>query len=77
MPADLALARPVPPLAAEAATLTEAQAVRLSGFCGRSLKRWAEAGEPLGRFKQGRAVRYHRQTLLDWLQSKAAPAATG
>lgn len=65
-------APPNAPAAPEA--LTERQAEALTGFCGKSLKRWSEAGERTGRFKAGRAVRYHRQTLLDWLKGKVVPA---
>lgn len=71
------MAPPTAPPAADAAVLTVPQAETLAGFCDKSLKRWAAAGEPVGRFKQGRAVRYHRATLEAWLKGKADAAAGG
>jgi len=69
MPADTA---PVtPPAAADAITIDQHEAARLTGLSAKTLERLAGAGEPVGRVKVGRRVLYHRATLAAWLLARA------
>lgn len=63
---------------AESVGLSEAEAARLTGLSGKTLKRRADAGEPVGRITIGTRVLYHRPTLLGWLANKAgaSPSTT-
>lgn len=52
-------------------TVREPEAVRLTGLSGKTLKRIADRGEPVGRFTQGRVVLFHLPTLRAWMATHA------
>ncbi len=52
-------------------TVDQAEASRLTKLSAKTLGRFADAGEPLGRLKVGRRVLYLRAALESWLVSKA------
>ena len=54
-------------------SMTGREAARLTGVCEKTLKRASDRGEPVGRFRVGTAVRYHRAALVKWLDAHAAP----
>ncbi|MBN9518779.1 hypothetical protein J0H58_09705 [bacterium] len=56
--------------------IREDEAARLTGVCGRPLKRAAERGEAVGRRKLGRATVYHKPTLEAWAAALGSPAPT-
>ena len=60
------------PPAADPVTVTEAEAARLASLSGKTLKRLADAGEPVGRQRFGRAVRYNRRALVAYLEARSA-----
>ncbi len=60
-----------------AASIAGPDAERLTSLCEKTLKRAHDRGELVGRFRVGRAVRYHRATLEAWLKAKAGGAAAG
>ena len=64
----------------ESLTLTGPEAASLANLSEKTLKRAADRGEPVGRFRApgrgaGGAVRYHRATLAAWIESQIVPAA--
>ena len=68
---------PAPPSTDGGVLVPAADAERLSSYCYKTLKRLHDRGETVGLVKVGRAVRFHRATLLRWLDARAgvAPAA--
>ena len=56
---------------AESITVDQAEAARLTRLSAKTLGRFADAGEPLGRIKIGRRVLYLRAALERWLVSKS------
>lgn len=50
------------------------EAAQLTGLSAKTLGRLADAGEPLGRFKIGRRVLFHRETLNAWFKERASAA---
>jgi NADH/NAD ratio-sensing transcriptional regulator Rex len=55
----------------EAVLIPAADAERLSSYCYKTLKRLHAHGEHVGLVKVGRAVRFHRATLVRWLDTRA------
>jgi len=64
-----------PPVDETAAALDGQAAARLSGLSAKTLERHALEGEPVGRFKIGRRVLFHRATLEAWLAHLAGAAS--
>ena len=58
----------------EPLTLTGPEAARLTNLSEKTLKRAQDRGEPVGRFRVGTAVRYHRAALLAWLDAQGNAA---
>ena len=65
------------PITAPTITLTvdQAEAARLTKLSAKTLGRFADAGEPIGRIKVGRRVLFLRAALERWLVSKAEGGA--
>jgi predicted DNA-binding transcriptional regulator AlpA len=63
---------PAAPSAADASLVNETEAERITSLSGKTLHRLHQRGEPVGRVRIGRTVRYHRQTLVRWVESRLA-----
>lgn len=55
------------------AFLTEAEAAELSGFSVRTLQAWRTHGGGPPFVRVGRAIRYRRGALIDWMNGNAPP----
>lgn len=67
-PATTTLAGPNPP--ADAITVDQLEAERITNLSYKTLERHARAGEPVGRVKIGRRVLFVRAVLEAWIKSK-------
>lgn len=65
-----------PPAAADAITVDQLEAERLTNLSYKTLERFAQAGEPVGRIKVARRVLFVRAVLEAWIKSKLPTPAT-